>query len=80
MNSKRLFAIIALCALGYGAFAAYQWAKGDEGTVVKSTAKRTGSPVTKLTTENGKPRAAKALKLSRKDDVGTDVEIGRAHV
>jgi hypothetical protein len=74
MNSKRLFAIIALCALGYGAFAAYQWAKGDEGTVVKSTAKRTGSPVTKLTTENGKPRAAKALKLSRKDDVGTEVE------
>jgi len=74
MNSNRLFAIIALCALGYGAFAAYQWAKGDEGTVVKSTAKRTGSPVTKLTTENGKPRAAKALKLSRKDDVGTEVE------
>ena len=74
MNSKRLFAIIALCALGYCAFAAYQWAKGDEGTVVKSTAKRTGSPVTKLTTENGKPRAAKALKLSRKDDVGTEVE------
>ena len=74
MNSKRLFAIIALCALGYGAFAAYQWAKGDEGTVVKSTAKRTSSPVTKLTTENGKPRAAKALKLSRKDDVGTEVE------
>ena len=74
MNSKRLFAIIALCALGYGVFAAYQWAKGDEGTVVKSTAKRTSSPVTKLTTENGKPRAAKALKLSRKDDVGTEVE------
>ncbi len=74
MNSKRLFAIIGLCALGYGAYAAYQWAKGDEGTVVKSTAKRTGSPVTKLTTENGKPRAAKALKLSRKEDVGTEVE------
>lgn len=74
MNSKRLYAILALCALGYGAYAAYQWAKGDEGTVVKSTAKRTGSPVTKLTTENGKPRAAKALKLSRKDDVGTEVE------
>jgi hypothetical protein len=55
MNSQRLFAIIALCALGYGAYAAYQWAKGDEGTVVKSTAKRTGSPVTKLTTETGKP-------------------------
>ncbi len=74
MNSKRLFAIIALCALGFGAYAAYQWANGDEGTVVKSTAKRTSSPVTKLTTETGKPRAAKALKLSRKDDVGTEVE------
>lgn len=74
MNSKRLFAIIGLCALGYGAYAAYQWAKGDEGTVVKSTAKRTGSPVTKLATETGKPRAAKALKLSRQEDVGTEVE------
>lgn len=74
MNSQRLFAIIALCALGYGAYAAYQWAQGDEGKVVKSTAKRSGSPVSKLTTETGKPRAAKALKLSRKDDVGTDVE------
>ncbi len=74
MNTSRLYAIIALCALGYGAYAAYEWAQGDEGTVVKSTAKRTGSPVSKLTTETGKPRAAKALKLSRKDDVGTEVE------
>ncbi len=74
MNSNRLYAILALCALGYGAYAAYEWAQGDEGVVVKSTAKRTGSPVTKLTTETGKPRAAKALKLSRKDDVGTEVD------
>jgi hypothetical protein len=74
MKSNRLYAILALCALGYGAYAAYQWAQGDEGTVVKSTAKRTGSPVSKLTTETGKPRAAKALKLSRKEDVGTEVE------
>ncbi len=74
MNTSLVYAIIARCALGYGAYAAYEWAQGDEGTVVKSTAKRTGSPVTKLTTETGKPRAAKALKLSRKDDVGTEVE------
>jgi hypothetical protein len=74
MNKNPLFAILALCALGYGAYAAYEWTQGDEGTVVKSTAKRSGSPVTKLTTETGKPRAAKALKLSRKDDVGTEVE------
>ncbi len=74
MNSNRLYAILALCALGYGAYAAYEWAQGDEGVVVKSTAKRTGSPVTKLTTETGKPRAAKALNLNRKEDVGTEVE------
>jgi hypothetical protein len=74
MNMNRLYATLALCALGYGAYATYQWTQGDEGTVVKSTAKRSGSPVSKLTTETGKPRAAKALNLSRKDDVGTEVE------
>jgi len=74
MNKNRLYAIIALCAVGYAAYAAYQWAQGDEGKVVKSSAKRSGSPVTQLSTETGKPRAAKALKLSRKDDVGTEVE------
>ncbi len=74
MNMNRIYAILGLCALGYCAYAAYEWAQGDEGTVVKSTAKRSSSPVTKLSTETGKPRAAKALKLSRKDDVGTEVE------
>ena len=74
MNLNRLYAILALALLGYGAYAAYEWTQGDEGKVVKSTAKRSGSPVSKLTTETGKPRAAKALNLSRKDDVGTEVE------
>jgi hypothetical protein len=74
MTKNPLYAILGLAVLGYGAYAAYQWTQGDEGTVVKSTAKRTSSPVSKLTTETGKPRAAKALKLSRKDDVGTEVE------
>ena len=74
MNKNPLYAILGLAVLGYGAYAAYQWTQGDEGSVVKSTAKRTSSPVSKLTTETGKPRAAKALKLSRKDDVGTEVE------
>ena len=74
MIKNPLYAILGLAVLGYGAYAAYQWTQGDEGQVVKSTAKRTGSPVSKLTTETGKPRAAKALKLSRKDDVGTEVE------
>ena len=74
MNKNPLYAILGLTVLGIGAFAAYQWTQGDEGKVVKNTAKRSGSPVSKLTTENGKPRAAKALKLSRKDDVGTEVE------
>jgi len=74
MNMNRIYAILALALLGYGAYAAYEWTQGDEGKVVKNTAKRSGSPVSKLTTESGKPRAAKALKLSRKDDVGTEVE------
>jgi hypothetical protein len=74
MNKNPLYAILGLAVLGYGAYVAYQWTQGDEGTVVKSTAKRTSSPVSKLTTETGNPRAAKALKLSRKDDVGTEVE------
>ncbi|MFN5656509.1 MAG: hypothetical protein ACK47U_11645, partial [Verrucomicrobiota bacterium] len=74
MNKNPLYAILGLAVLGYGAYAAYQWTQGDEGQVVKSTAKRTSSPVSKLTTETGKPRAAKALNLSRKDDVGTEVE------
>lgn len=74
MNRTPLYAILGLTVLGYGAYAAYQWTQADEGQVVKSTAKRTTSPVSKLTTETGKPRAAKALKLSRKDDVGTEVE------
>ena len=74
MNTNRLYAILALALLGYGAYAAYEWTQGDEGKVVKSTAKRSGSPVSKLTTETGKPRAAKALNLSRKEDVGTEVE------
>ena len=74
MNKNPLYAILGLALLGYGAYAAYQWTQGDEGQVVKSTAKRTSSPVSKLTTETGKPRPAKALNLSRKDDVGTEVE------
>ena len=74
MNTNRLYAILGLGLLAFGAYAAYQWTQGDEGQVVKSTAKRTASPVSKLTTETGKPRAAKALKLSRKEDVGTEVE------
>ena len=74
MNKNPLYAILGLAVLGYGAYAAYQWTQGDEGQVVKSTAKRTSSPVSKLTTETGKPRPVKALNLSRKDDVGTEVE------
>ena len=74
MIKNPLYAILGSALLVYGGYAAYQWTQGDEGQVVKSTAKRTASPVSKLTTETGKPRAAKALKLSRKEDVGTEVE------
>ena len=74
MKKNPLYVILGVTVLGFGAYAAYQLAQGDKGQVVKSTAKRTSSPVSKLTTETGKSRAAKALNLSRKDDVGTEVE------
>jgi hypothetical protein len=74
MNSNRLFAIFSLILLGGAAYAVYQWVKPQEVTVVRSTAKKTASPVSKLTMEKGTVRSAKELHLSRKDDVGTGVE------
>ena len=74
MNSNRLFAIFSLILLGGAAYAVYQWVKPQEVTVVRSTAKKTASPVSKRTMEKGTVRSAKELHLSRKDDVGTGVE------
>lgn len=74
MNSNRLFAIFSLIILAGVSYAVYQWVRPEETPVVRSTAKRTGSPVSKLTMEKGTVRSAKSLHLSRKDDVGTDVE------
>lgn len=74
MSLSRTLAFLALPVVAYGAYAIYQWTQVDDLPVVKSTARKTTSPVTKLSTETGKPRSPKALHLSRKDDVDTGVE------
>lgn len=74
MNSNRLFALFSLIILAGVSYAVYQWVKPEEAQVVRSSAKKTRSPVGNLTTEKGSTRTAKTLHLSRKDDVGTDVE------
>ncbi len=74
MNSNRFFAIFALLLVAVGAWAIHVFVNPETETTVKSTAKRTASPVSKLTMEKGTVRSAKNLHLSRKDDVGTDVE------
>ncbi len=71
---KNVLLIIAAALITVGGYALYQWVKPQEVTVVRSTAKKTGSPVSKLTMEKGTVRSAKDLHLSRKDDVGTGVE------
>ena len=74
MNSNRLFALLSLVLLTGVGYAVYQWVKPEEAPVVRSTAKKTRSPVSNLNNEKGPARSAKNLHLSRKDDVGTDVE------
>ena len=74
MNSKRLFAIFSLIILAGVSYAVYQWVQPEDVSVVRSTAKKSGSPVSKLVMEKGTVRTAKTLHLSRKDDVGTEVE------
>jgi hypothetical protein len=74
MNSNRIFAIFSLIILAGVSYAVYQWVKPEDVSVVRSTAKKSGSPVSKLVMEKGTVRTAKTLHLSRKDDVGTDVE------
>jgi hypothetical protein len=71
---KNVLLILAAALIAVGGYALYQWVKPQEVTVVRSTAKKTGSPVSKLTMEKGTVRSAKDLHLSRKDDVGTGVE------
>ncbi len=74
MNSNRFFAIFSLIILAGVSYAVYQWTRPEEAPVVKSSAKKTRSPVSNLNSEKGGTRTAKNLHLSRKDDVGTDVE------
>jgi len=74
MNSNRLFAIFSVILVAGIGYAVYQWVQPEDVSVVRSTAKKTGSPVSKLAMEKGTVRSAKNLNLSRKDDVGTEVE------
>jgi len=74
MKSNQLLAIFSFIIVAGGAYALYQWVYPEEVPIVRSTAKKTGSPVTKLAMEKGTVRSAKNLNLSRKDDVGTEVE------
>jgi len=74
MKSNQLLAIFSFIIVAGGAYALYQWVYPEEVSIVRSTAKKTGSPVTKLAMEKGTVRSAKNLNLSRKDDVGTEVE------
>lgn len=71
---KNILLILAAALVAVGGYALYQWVRLEEAPVVRSSAKRTGSPVTKLAMEKGTVRSAKELHLSRKDDVGTGVE------
>jgi len=74
MNSNRLFAIFSVIILAGAGYALYQWVQPEDVSVVRSTAKKSGSPVSKLVMEKGTVRTAKTLQLSQKDYVGTDVE------
>lgn len=74
MKSNQLLAIFSLIVVAGAGYALYQWVQPEDVSVVRSTAKKTGSPVSKLAMEKGTVRSAKNLHLSRKDDVGTEVE------
>jgi hypothetical protein len=74
MKSNQLLAIFSFIVVAGAGYALYQWVQPEDVSVVRSTAKKTGSPVSKLAMEKGTVRSAKNLHLSRKDDVGTEVE------
>ena len=74
MKTNQHLAIFSLIVVAGAGYALYQWVQPEDVSVVRSTAKKTGSPVSKLAMEKGTVRSAKNLHLSRKDDVGTEVE------
>jgi len=74
MNSNRLFAIFSLILIAGVGYAVYQWTRPEAAPTVKSSAKKTGSPYSKIGSDKTGGRSAKNLHLSRKDDVGTEVE------
>ena len=76
MKSKHLFTLLGILLIGAIGFAGYMALADNTGKVVKSTAPRTSSPVTRLEKEKSGTavRSAKSLQLSRKDNVGADVD------
>ena len=74
MKSNQLLAIFSFIVVAGAGYALYKWVQPEDVSVIRSTAKKTGSPVSKLAMEKGTVRSAKNLNLSRKDDVGTEVE------
>ena len=74
MNSNRIFAIFSLILLAGLGYAVYQWTRPEPAPKVRSSAKKTTSPYSKLNPDKTGGRSAKELHLSRKDDVGTEVE------
>jgi hypothetical protein len=74
MKSNQLLAIFSFIVVAGAGYALFKWVQPEDVSVVRSTAKKTGSPVSKLAMEKGTVRSAKNLHLSRKDDVGTEVE------
>ena len=74
MKSNQLLAIFSFIVVAGAGYALYKWVQPEDVSVIRSTAKKTGSPVSKLAMEKGTVRSAKNLHLSRKDDVGTEVE------
>ena len=74
MKLSRLYPVLGLLFLAGVGYALYLWVRPEEVSVVRSTAKKSVSPVSKLVMEKGTVRTAKTLQLSRRDDVGTGVE------
>lgn len=79
MKTKHLFTFLGILVVGALIFAGYMALNDDTGKVIKSTAPRTASPLTRVDRVDREApltqaRSARSLQLSRKDNVGVDVE------
>lgn len=74
MNSNRLFVLFSLVVLAGVSYAVYRWVQPEPAPAARSAAKRSTTTTVRAAGDKGPARTAKNLHLSRKDDVGTDVE------